>query len=356
MPSPLRLAFAGTGLIAWAHALALRAMAEAGVVPTEIVSCVDVDREKAQGFAEMCGGVAVDSAEDLLAEADALYVCTPTAWHRQYVELAAASGRAVFCEKPLASGLAEAEALAGAVAGSGVPAQVGLVLRSIPVFCELASLVQSGEIGRPMAAVLRDDQYFPIQGNYPSKWRADVAVAGGGALIEHSIHDVDVLQWIFGPIESVSCRTASHAGYDGIEDAAAALLTAATGATITLASVWHQIMTRGSTRRLEVICERGMAWLEDDVVGPLTVQTSEGCEIRETPLPGWVQDLPLAGNRIGLAVRSYAMADRGFVEAVLSGAAPAPGVEEALAAHRVVAALYRSAADGGALTPVASSR
>ena len=53
-----------------------------------------------------------------------------------------------------------------------------------------------------MAAVFRDDQYFPIQGTYASRWRADVAQAGGGCLIEHSIHDVDILRFCFGEVDS----------------------------------------------------------------------------------------------------------------------------------------------------------
>ena len=345
----VRIAFDGTGLIAWAHALALRAMADAGVVPARIVSCTDAVGERAQGFAAVCGCEAIEDPADLFRDADAVYVCTPTSSHRQWVELAAAAGKAVFCEKPLATDLAGAESLAASLRTAGVPAQVGLVLRSIPVFGELVSLVQGGTIGRPMAAVMRDDQYFPIQGHYSSSWRADVTAAGGGALLEHSIHDVDMLRLLLGPVQSVSCSTANFAGHEAIEDSVTALLRMRDGASVTLASVWHQILSRGSTRRLEVICEQGMAWLEDDVAGPLMLQTSAGVETRQTPLPAWVRDLPLADDRVGLAVRSYAMADRDFVEAVATGSAPHPGVDEALASHRIVDALYRSAGSGGAL-------
>jgi predicted dehydrogenase len=89
----------------------------------------------------------------------------------------------VFCEKPLAVDLAGAEALAATA--RPIAAQVGLVLRSAPVFGALRAVVQSGELGAVMAAVFRDDQYFPIQGMYGSRWRADVGAAGGGCLIEH---------------------------------------------------------------------------------------------------------------------------------------------------------------------------
>ena len=98
------------------------------------------------------------------------------------------------------------------------PSQSGLVLRSAPVFRELRDLVQGGTLGAPMAAVFRDDQYFPIQGTYASQWRADVAQAGGGCLIEHSIHDLDILRFCFGDVDSVvgpdgqPCRPPRHRG------------------------------------------------------------------------------------------------------------------------------------------------
>ena len=117
--------------------------------------------------------------------------------------------------------------------------------------------------------------------------------------------------------------------------------------TSSLVSVWHQVLSRGSTRRVEVFLEHGMVWLDNDIVGPLTIQTSDGVEERATPLAPWVLELPLADSRTGLVVRSYAAADRAFVEASGSGAAPAPTFADALTAHRMVDALYRSAAEGG---------
>ncbi len=112
---------------------------------------------------------------------------------------------------------------------NGCPHQVGLVLRWAPVFRNIADAVASGEYGRVLAAVMRDDQYFPVQGLYGSTWRGDVAHAGGGTVIEHSIHDVDVLRWTLGDPVEVSARTASRFGYAGIEDTAAATFTYADG-------------------------------------------------------------------------------------------------------------------------------
>jgi predicted dehydrogenase len=348
----VRVGFVGSGTIAWAHALGIKAMIDGGVLDAGITAVHDPRQRRAEGFIEAVGpsgggASAVASAEEVAARADVVYVCTPTASHRGAVDAALAAGRAVFCEKPLDRDLARAEALVGAVAAAGVPSQCGLVLRSAPVFRALRDIVDDGSLGEPMAAVFRDDQYFPIQGTYRSQWRADVAQAGGGCLIEHSIHDVDILRFCFGEVERLSARTANHAGHEGVEDLAAVSLSFSSGLEAQLTSVWHEILSRGSTRRVEVFCRDGMVWLDDDFRGPLHVQTSERTEVRPCPSPGWVDALPLADDAIGLAIRAYVEADRAFLDAVAGNTTPDPGLDVALAAHRLVDAAYRSAAHGG---------
>jgi UDP-N-acetyl-2-amino-2-deoxyglucuronate dehydrogenase len=356
----LRIGFVGTGLIAWAHALGLQAMMEGGVLNASIVAVHDQHERRARRFAEAVGAGAagraavVAGAAEVAARCDAVWVCTPTSAHREAVDAACAHGTAVFCEKPLSTGLAAADALVAATQAAGVASQSGLVLRSAPVFRALRALVESGSLGRPMAAVFRDDQYFPIRGTYASHWRADVAQAGGGCLIEHSIHDLDILRFCFGEVESLTARTANVAGHEGVEDVAAVTLSFATGVEAQLTSVWHDIMTRGSTRRIEVFCRQGMVRLSDEFRGPLHVQTSAGKEVRECPSPEWVDALPLADDDVGLALRAYVEADRAFVDAVVAGRPPEPSLAEALVAHRLVDAAYRSAAEGGA--PVALAR
>jgi predicted dehydrogenase len=343
----LRIGFAGTGLIAWAHGLGLRAMIDGGVIEARIAAVLDQSEKRGQGFAASFGAEVVGDLDELMAQCDAVWICTPTVAHRSAVDAAVRAGRAIFCEKPLATGLAGARWLVEAVAAAGVPAQSGLVLRSAPVFRALRELVASGTLGRPMAAVFRDDQYFPTQGTYASQWRGDVTQAGGGCLIEHSIHDVDILRFCFGEVDRVSARTANFSGHVGIEDVASVSLTFGSGLEADLTSVWHDILSRGSTRRIELFCQDGMVWLENEFRGPLHVQTSQ--ETREIPCPSpkWVDDLPLNHDEVGLAVRAYVEADRGFADAVVTGGTPAPSLEEALVAHEIVDAAYRSARSGG---------
>jgi predicted dehydrogenase len=344
--SSTRVGIIGCGFITQLHSRALRGIIRAGLADAAVVAAFDTDTDRAAACAKAHGGDVAASVDELLAGVDAVWICTPTSSHRALVEQAATAGVAIFCEKPLATTLADAEAMA-AVAAT-VPSQVGLVLRTSPVYGALVDLVRSGDLGRPMTVVFRDDQYLPNQGQYASEWRADVTIAGGGTLLEHSIHDLDVLRWLLGDAGSVSARTANFAGHPGIEDLAVATLVFESGAVATLTSAWHQILQRPSTRSLEVICERGIARVDgNEYEGPLEVIADTGTFERRVDQPRWVLDLPIEEPWRRYA-GTYAPQARSFLDAVADGRVPAPGLDVAVAAHRLADAVYRSAALGGA--------
>ena len=159
-----------------------------------------------RGFADAlaAGDAVVADAAEVARRCDAVWVCTPTVGAPGAVDEALGRrARRVLREAARRGPGRAPRRWSRPSAAAGVPAQCGLVLRSAPVFRALRDLVQGGTLGAPMAAVFRDDQYFPIQGTYASQWRADVAQAGGGCLIEHSIHDVDILRFCFGEVDSV---------------------------------------------------------------------------------------------------------------------------------------------------------
>jgi predicted dehydrogenase len=347
----IRIGLVGCGHIGTVHSFALRQLAKAGLVDARVAATFDVDRDKAASIARHHDARPCATLDDLIDDVDAVWICTWTSSHLEAVEAAARRSRAVFCEKPLAPTLVEAERLAAAL--EDVPHQVGLVLRHAPVFRAAADLVASGRYGLPLLTVLRDDQYFPIQGLYGSAWRADVTKAGGGTLIEHSIHDVDVLRWILGPVlgepEEVGARTASLFDHAGIDDATTVTLRFAGGGTATIASVWHQILSRGSRRRLELFCEEALLWTDDDYLGPLHVETNVGEELVEAVPPSWVDrfDVP---EVLAKPLAQYAEPSKAFLDGLSEDGARArgyPDVATALASHRLVDWAYQSAAAGG---------
>ncbi len=343
----VRVGIVGCGHIGFIHSYTLHQLIKHRLVDAAVTATYDVVSERAATFALAHGATACDDVASVLDQVDVVWVCTWTAAHHDVVAAAVGRGLAVFCEKPLAPTFAECEAVAALLAT--VPHQVGLVLRHAPVFQALVDRVTRGEYGRPLAVVFRDDQYFPNQGMYASEWRSDVARAGGGTLFEHSIHDVDVLCWLLGAPTTVRAEVASRFGYPGIDDVAALILSFADQSVATLTSVWHQILSRGSTRRLEVFCDDALLWLDDDYLGPIHVETSDRSQIIETAPPVWVQELALP-EPVSRMVGEYAPATKSFLDALAADGAAATGFPDAstaLVAHRVVAAAYQSAVAGG---------
>ena len=250
MSVTIRVGFYGAGLISRFHTFLLGASGK----DYDITAVHDTDAARAIKFAERHGASVVEE-DELLDLVDVVFVTTWTSEHPRLVAKIAARCLPVFCEKPLAVDLAAVESMVAAVEQAGVPNQVGLVLRTATPFQWLRHLVADPRAGRVMTIVFRDDQYIPTQGMYESTWRGDPARAGRGTLLEHSIHDIDQLRWIFGEITSVSGTVREFHGIDRIEDLAVARLEFESGAVASLTSVWHDIIERPSLRRVEVFCE-----------------------------------------------------------------------------------------------------
>jgi predicted dehydrogenase len=340
----VRVGFLGAGFIARYHAMQLQLAEE----PAHIAAVHDIDAERARRFVdEEGGGSVVDTIDELAAVCDAVFVCTWTSAHLDAATRLASAGMPIFCEKPLARDLSEARRLVEAVEQSAAPNMVGLVLRSSPALLTLRELVNDPACGRVMNVVFRDDQFMPTQGMYDSTWRGDVCLAGSGVLLEHSIHDVDLLEWIFGEVDWVVARESSFHGLAGIEDSVSALLAFRSGATGSLVTVWHEVRSRPSQRRIEVFCENALVTLEGDLFGPVWREDANGrLELLDDGMVDW-----LAGRGVPLV-----SAEQQFLVAVrehLGGHEPGrldPDVRHALRAHVLVDAVYRSSRSGG--TPV----
>ena len=304
----------------------------------KVVAVFDPDERRSRELAEQCGAEVCSSVEEVLDRVDLVYVCTWTSEHRPLVELAADHGVAVFCEKPLATNLADASAMVDVVDQTGVVNQVGLVLRSLPSFRRLRDLLADPGNGRAMTFVFRDDQFLPVGGHYDSSWRADPTKAGAGALLEHSIHDLDIVEWLLGPVVGVRAHTDEFHGIAGIEDLAVVMVDLASGATGTLTSVWHDVTERPSLRRLEVFCERAWYALEGDFGGPVAWQRENG---DDGSIDGDQLWQPAERPELG-----WSNPARVLLDGVRDGTPVAPSFRDALRAHELAAAVYRSAASG----------
>jgi predicted dehydrogenase len=333
---PVRIGFLGTGFIATYHSKSLK-RGGANIVRA---GAYDPDTNRAQSFCTASGHTMCASEDEVIATADAVYVCTWTSEHRRLVEKVIAAGKAVFCEKPLSPTLAEAKLLVENVNASGAINQTGLVLRHAPSYLWARELISDPKAGRVMNVVFRDDQFIPIQSYYASDWRKDVDRAGAGTLLEHSIHDVDMLHFLIGDITNTSMRSHNFHGHIGIEDSVSATMQFANGAVGTLSSIWHDNLTRPSQRSVEVFCEnrtimmRGHEWF-----GPVEWHDSDGTS-------GSLANDELLARTEPLAFGAT-NADVAFVHAVATHTQAFPDVNVALRAHIVVDAMYQSAAQNG---------
>lgn len=348
MPVPV-VGLIGCGHIGRFHSRNLRGAIRSGLVDARYVAVCDRDRARAEAFAAITGAELVtDRAEELLEYPglNCVYICTETAEHPALVEAAAARGLHVFCEKPLARTLGEVDAMVAAVERAGIINQVGLVLRYSPVLTVLADLMSAPGLGPLLTAHLRDDQFFPVRGHYNSTWRGSFERAGGGTLIEHSIHDVDVFRWLFGEIRAVRCHTREATpGHPGIEDVALVTFQHEAGHQTTLSSVWHSLDDRPSTRFVEVFYEGGYFATNHDFLGPIRYQGRSG-PLREMStdevFERYVALAGLTAEEAELA-RLGMLEDVAFLQAVRDVRPAFPDFATARAAHAVVDVCYRSA-------------
>jgi predicted dehydrogenase len=332
----LRIGILGAGFSAREHAAFIREAAHA-----DLCAVYDPVFERAARFGADTGAAVVDSPDELILRCDAIYVCVPTSEHHGAVQAVTSSGKPVFCEKPLGRSLGEARAVADLVVASGVTNQVGLVMRYSPAFYWIRHLLgQQERSGRLLAVSIRSDQYLPIHGAYDSTWRREVEKAGAGVLLEHSIHDLDMIEQLVGPVRSLAANTRAVHGFPGIEDVAVVSFDAESGVTGSFVGVWHDMKERPENRRVEVLCQRLWCALDGYYhAGPVSWQ--------------WTGDerARLAGSALRDVALDAGMQtdneDEAFARSVLSSQDATPTVLDALRAHRLVDAAYRSAGRGG---------
>ena len=205
MTGGVKLLVAGAGLIGARHVKHIRDHTE-----TELVGVIDPvakpdDRADVPWFSDF---------DEVSVEADGIVIATPTDLHAEHAELAAARGWHMLIEKPIASDEASAARIVNAAKAANVNVLVGHHRRYHPRVARLKELIGTQAIGRPVIAsvlwaVRKPDSYFDVA------WRQG---REGAPIAVNLIHDIDLLRYFFGEVESVA-GTASSAirGADRIE-------------------------------------------------------------------------------------------------------------------------------------------
>jgi len=164
-----------------------------------------------------------DDAQAILSarDIDAVYVATLTNTHHEYTLRAAAAGKPVYVEKPMAMTHAQCLEMIGACKSAGVPLWVGYYRRALPRFIKVRELLEEGAIGRVRMALVRQLQRLPAPGELAGgavPWRVDPELSGGGFFVEAVGHTLDILDYFLGPIDAVRGFAANQAGAYRPED------------------------------------------------------------------------------------------------------------------------------------------
>lgn len=271
------------------------------------------------------GGRTADSLDELLDRVEIVDVATPTATHRELVEAAAAAGKHVVSEKPLALTVADSAAMIAACEKAGVRLFPAHVVRYFPAYLAMRNAVRDGRVGVP--AVQR---FYRIGAGPAQPWFRDRTLSGGIAL-DQMIHDFDQARWVAGEVETVY---ATQAGGDapGASTTVQAILRHRSGAISHVNGVWG---ARGLAFRTGYSIAGSGGLLEHDSLEHAAISYDGFVEGEGGYLP------PLDA-----AASPYTAELADFVRAIREGGDARVTPQDGLEAVRIAVAVNRSLDDG----------
>lgn len=333
MDKPLGIGVVGTG--GWATGFWGRAVSCPDV---QLVSCCDARPEAAQAFSSRFGCQAVDSIDGLLADSavEAVAIFTPNNYHRQPAEVAAAAGRHVFAEKPIANTIEDAAAMVRACDAAEVTLMVGHSDRYHGPQRAIRSLIESGRLGRVAIAEGHTSHSGGARLS-PDEWRWHRVEAPGGPLMQLAIHTIDTMHSFFGPTRRVTALSRASLTPSEIEDAFLTLLEFESGL---LAYVGTNYVSPPCSY-FRIYGTSGNAYWEGRGDGG-----AEALSMVTTPGNPWTmvsESLPVP------EINAHAAEMAEFARAIRTETAPETGGKEGLRALGVVLAALMSAEEGRAV-------
>jgi UDP-N-acetyl-2-amino-2-deoxyglucuronate dehydrogenase len=348
----IRTAIIGAGKVGHIHAKALGALAE-----SEFVAVCSRNAARAAAFAQQYGVKAYTDVATMIrdAGAQAVIICTPHPAHAAPALAAAQAGAHILIEKPIASDLKDCDAMIHAAHAARVKLGVISQRRWYPPVQRVRTAIERGKIGKPILGMVvmlgwRDQAYYQAD-----PWRGKWIEEGGGVLVNQAPHQLDLLQWLMGPIEQVFAYwdNLNHS-YIEVEDTAIAAIRFKNGALGSI--VVSNSQKPGLYGKLHVHGENGAS------VG---VQTDGGAmfvagmsSVLEPPIndlwtvPGeesslsqWQAEDRAMFQHIDTTTYYHQLQDQDFLRAILENREPAvPGIEGRKTVE-LFTAIYRSQRD-----------
>ena len=357
----LGIGLIGTGFMGRAHALAFRNVSAAFELPVHLrlAAVADADAERAQQCASAWGFERAHSDwQQLISDpkVDLVAITTPNHLHFPMAMAAIAAGKAVYCEKPLAVSLQQADDMRQAARAAGVVTRVGYNYQHNPVLVQAREMIARGELGRLISFAGEFSEDFMADPALPWSWRCEAEHAGG-ALADLGSHVLALARYLMGDVEAVCAdsqtvhplRPASHTDPRHtpihVDDQTHALLRFRNGARGTFSSSW---LKHGYKNHLsvEISGTLGTLRFDQERLNELHVclQGQSGFERRLSGpnLPGYAAFSPAAGHQLGYN-ELKTLEVHAVIQACAGVPAPGPDFEEAWQVERLAAAIRRAA-------------
>lgn len=318
------------GILSFAHG---HANSYAATLPTmpgvTLAGIYDDNVQRGETAAQRYGVPFFAEANALLDQGlDGVMICAENAKHRPLIELAVGRTAHILCEKPIATTAEDGQAMIDLCRRTNTKLQIAFPVRFSPPIQWLKATLDKGELG----------QVFAVQttnhGSMPGGWFVDKALAGGGAVIDHTVHVIDLLRWFWG---AEVTEVYAEIGYNllhpdlGIDDVGLLSFTLSNGIYGTLDTSWSRpkSYTTWGDVKIEVTAEKGLV-LVDAFRQHLSVSSNK---VGKTHWRHW-------GSNMDLGL----VAD--FVEMIRTGREPSISGVDGLRALEVALAAYRSAESG----------
>ena len=342
----MKFGIIGAGMIGHFHAKAITAMTGG-----TLHSVFDLRQEAAEKLASEYGGTAYSDMAEFLAdeELEIVTVGTPSGAHLEPSLAALNAGKHVICEKPLEITLERIDQLTAAAAANGKTIAAVLNRRFHPGMDAFKKASDEGRFGTLTNASAyvkwyRDQAYYDSAG-----WRVTWALDGGGALMNQSIHTVDSLLYLAGPVKSVQANTAclAHERIE-VEDIVVAIVEFESGARGVIECSTCTWSKDGHPARVQLSGTEGSVFLADEAfeIWDFMEEKPEDAEIQATLMKG--QEAGLGANDPS-AINFY-QHQRNFeevVNAIAEGREPSTSASEARKPVALITAIYESAQNDG---------
>jgi predicted dehydrogenase len=320
----------GNGRIAKNHLKAITLLANA-----RLAAVCDIDTSRLAEAREQYGCQTYSDYKELLNNPDIeiVNICTPSGLHARIAIDAMNAGKHVLVEKPMAMSLYEADAMIAAAEKNGVRLGVVHQNRFNKAIVKLRRAFEEGCFGKLThgAATIRwhRDKNYYAQAPWRGTWAQD-----GGCLMNQSIHNIDLLQWMMGPVESVFAYTATNAREIEGEDAAVAVLKFKNGAFATIEAS-TTVYPRNLEETLHIFGTTGTAGIGGIAVNKIEAWRFAGDD-EAAVLADQDKEPP---NVYGFGHYDII---RDFTDAVASDRRPAVPGEEGRKALEIILAIYHS--------------